>query len=155
MAYNFKSIADVEVVAEPSESANVLIEEDGVIKKAPKTAVGGGGDNNGEYDLDIYIECIDGGESYAHRINTINTFNNIKDKLLNGIKPKSKIIFTSKSWTNDDEYDVEIFDNAFVHYQPEDPSAERSCRITFLAYGSRYSPVIMLNPNGDIYITED
>jgi hypothetical protein len=41
MAYNFKSIADVEVVAEPTESANVLIEENGVIKKAPKTAVGG------------------------------------------------------------------------------------------------------------------
>ena len=44
MAYNFKSIADVEVVAEPTESANVLIEENGVIKKAPKTAVGGGGE---------------------------------------------------------------------------------------------------------------
>lgn len=45
MAYNFKSIADVDVVAEPSESANVLIEENGVIKKAPKTAVGGAGDS--------------------------------------------------------------------------------------------------------------
>lgn len=43
MAYNFKSIADVEVVAEPTESANVLIEEDGVIKKTPKNAVGGSG----------------------------------------------------------------------------------------------------------------
>lgn len=44
MAYNFKSIADVEVVAEPTESANVLIEENGMIKKAPKTAVGGADD---------------------------------------------------------------------------------------------------------------
>lgn len=52
MAYNFKSIADVEVVAEPAESANVLIEENGVIKKAPKTAVGGAG---GEADLVIVI----------------------------------------------------------------------------------------------------
>ena len=41
MSYEFKSVADVEVVAEPTESANVLIEENGVIKKAPKTAVGG------------------------------------------------------------------------------------------------------------------
>ena len=41
MAYEFKRLSDVEVVAEPSESANVLIEEGGVIKKAPKTAVGG------------------------------------------------------------------------------------------------------------------
>lgn len=37
----FKKLSDVEVVAEPAESANVLIEENGVIKKAPKTAVGG------------------------------------------------------------------------------------------------------------------
>ena len=42
MTYNFKSIADVEVVTEPTESANVLIEENGIIKKAPKSAVGGG-----------------------------------------------------------------------------------------------------------------
>lgn len=41
MAYNFKSIADVEVVETPAETANVLIEENGVVKKAPKTAVGG------------------------------------------------------------------------------------------------------------------
>jgi hypothetical protein len=39
----FKRLSDVEVVAEPTESANVLIEEDGIIKKAPKTAVGGAG----------------------------------------------------------------------------------------------------------------
>ena len=51
MAYNFKSIADVEVVAEPTESANVLIEENGVIKKAPKTAVGGNG--GGGFDFVI------------------------------------------------------------------------------------------------------
>ena len=39
----FKKLSDVEVVVEPTESANVLIEENGVIKKAPKTAVGGAG----------------------------------------------------------------------------------------------------------------
>lgn len=55
MAYNFKSIADVEVVAEPAESANVLIEENGVIKKAPKTAVGGAGGS--EADLVIRIDA--------------------------------------------------------------------------------------------------
>lgn len=40
MAFEFKKLSDVEIVEEPTESANVLIEEDGVIKKAPKTAVG-------------------------------------------------------------------------------------------------------------------
>ena len=43
MSYNFKSIADTQVVAEPSESVHVLIEENGEIKRAPKTAVGGSG----------------------------------------------------------------------------------------------------------------
>lgn len=52
MAYEFKKLSDVEVVAEPAESANVLIEEDGVIKKAPKTAVGGAGGGT-----DAVIEC--------------------------------------------------------------------------------------------------
>ena len=43
MTYNFKSVADVEVVEKPTTSANVLIEEDGIIKRASKSAVGGGG----------------------------------------------------------------------------------------------------------------
>ena len=42
----FKKLSDVEVVAEPTESANVLIEENGVIKKAPKTAVVGANDGS-------------------------------------------------------------------------------------------------------------
>lgn len=53
----FKRLSDVEVVAEPTESANVLIEENGVIKKAPKTAVGGAGGGGGETpDLVISID---------------------------------------------------------------------------------------------------
>jgi hypothetical protein len=46
----FKRLGDVEVVEDPSDVANVLIEEDGVIKKAPKTAVGGNGET-----LDLYL----------------------------------------------------------------------------------------------------
>lgn len=47
MAYEFKKLSDVEVVAEPTESANVLIEEDGVIKKVPKSTVGGSSSGGG------------------------------------------------------------------------------------------------------------
>lgn len=43
MAYEFKKLSDVAVVETPTDTANVLIEEDGVIKKAPKSAVGGAG----------------------------------------------------------------------------------------------------------------
>lgn len=41
MAFEFKKLSDVEVVEIPADTANVLIEENGIIKKAPKTAVGG------------------------------------------------------------------------------------------------------------------
>ena len=67
----FKRLSDVEVVAEPAESANVLIEENGVIKKAPKTAVGGGG--NTEWDARIFYDSrtgelffIEGGYNSIH-----------------------------------------------------------------------------------------
>ena len=51
MSYEFKKLSDVEVVEAPTDTANVLIEEDGVIKKAPKTAVGGAGTD--DYDVII------------------------------------------------------------------------------------------------------
>lgn len=54
MSYEFKRLSDVDIVETPSETANVLIEEDGVIKKAPKTAVGGAGGSSNEYDMIIH-----------------------------------------------------------------------------------------------------
>ena len=48
----FKRLSDVEVVAEPAESANVLIEENGVIKKAPKTTIGGFNGGSKVYYID-------------------------------------------------------------------------------------------------------
>lgn len=40
MAYEFTKLGNVVAVDSPSDAANVLIEEDGVIKRAPKTSVG-------------------------------------------------------------------------------------------------------------------
>ena len=42
MAYDFKRLGDVDLVDAPAENANVLIEENGIIKKASKDSVGGG-----------------------------------------------------------------------------------------------------------------
>jgi hypothetical protein len=42
MSYEFKKLSDAEVVATVSDSASILIEENGVIKRAPKDEVGGG-----------------------------------------------------------------------------------------------------------------
>lgn len=56
MAYEFKKLSEAEVVETPADTANVLIEEDGVIKKTPKTAVGGAGVEAGvEADMVIYV----------------------------------------------------------------------------------------------------
>lgn len=43
MALDFTRLSDVTLVEEATETANVLIEESGEIKKVPKTEVGGGG----------------------------------------------------------------------------------------------------------------
>lgn len=40
MAYEFKKLSEVDVVTTPANTANVLIEEDGVVKRVAKTAVG-------------------------------------------------------------------------------------------------------------------
>ena len=93
MAYNFKSIADVEVVAEPTESANVLIEEDGIIKKAPKTAVGGAG---GKYDA--VIEIIEGSSGYFNSVDVVlGDFATLKDILDNGEFPNVLIRYSDGS----------------------------------------------------------
>lgn len=72
----FKKLSDVEVVAEPTESANVLIEENGVIKKAPKSAVGGG--MGGSLMVKILVDQEAGTTSFDR------TYDEIKEVLDNG-----------------------------------------------------------------------
>ena len=78
----FRKLSDVEVVAEPAESANVLIEENGVIKKAPKTAVGGGDDSNYFITFDGY-EWDDNIQSYPILAATENLYQKMADRLTN------------------------------------------------------------------------
>lgn len=48
MAVEFKKLAGVDTVETATDAANVLIEEDGVIKRVPKTEVGGSGGSEPE-----------------------------------------------------------------------------------------------------------
>lgn len=84
----FKKLSDVEVVAEPMESANVLIEEDGVIKKAPKTAVGGG-----EWDAKIYIQGGGAGPSQSSFHLLEGSYNKVIQKIKNKEVPKISIFW--------------------------------------------------------------
>ena len=78
----FKRLSDVEVIAEPSESANVLIEEDGVIKKAPKTAVGGG-----STEWDAVIDIANDWLNESNYVFTSGSYADLKAKILAGEKP--------------------------------------------------------------------
>lgn len=43
MAYEFTKLSDVEIAESPSEAANILIEDNGIIKKTSLSSVGGNG----------------------------------------------------------------------------------------------------------------
>lgn len=150
----FKRLSDVEVVAEPAESANVLIEENGVIKKTPKTAVGGAGGNE---ELDLDIDMVDeGNRNWSYTTNFINTFENIKNKLLNGIKPKCKAKVSATAWAGNSSIKaVEVFDSLQAYYQPQDNAAEITERIVFLGVGAHVSPKIILLPDGELFVSHN
>jgi hypothetical protein len=63
MAYEFKKLSAVEAVETPADTANVLIEENGVIKKTPSSSFAGGGSSSsgGVFLIRVTREFIDGG----------------------------------------------------------------------------------------------
>ncbi len=84
MAYEFKKLSDVEVVETPTDSANVLIEENGVIKKVDKKLVG----PQEEYDAILYWEWIDSSPDYGSLTLEFGTYDAILSKLQNWEMPK-------------------------------------------------------------------
>lgn len=87
----FKKLSDVEVVETPMDTANVLIEEDGVIKKAPKSAVG-------------TVKSVNGAipdENGNVTIETAASWNDLKDKPfgegeLTVVVPETTVTVTSE-----------------------------------------------------------
>ena len=93
----FKKLSDVEVVESPSDASHVLIEEDGVIKKAPKTAVGGAGGSSAEPDLLITVMS---GINYATLDTstiTHGSVNNVMNAIRESRVPVIKIRFENLS----------------------------------------------------------
>ena len=95
----FKRLSDVEVVAEPTESANVLIEEDGVIKRAPKTEVGGAGGGEimdiilGVNGLPSFLYC---GSVDINRVTILEgSMEAARSAYAEGRIPKGKVVFTN------------------------------------------------------------
>lgn len=95
MAYEFKKLSNVDIVETPSETANVLIEEDGVIKKAPKTAVGGGS----EYDMIIQAEYTthpNNVPSSQYKIISTIGYDKILNKIEQGCKPNISLSYLQR-----------------------------------------------------------
>ena len=128
MAYEFKSIADVEVVEKPSDTANVLIEENGIVMKAPKAAVGGAGAisihyifyNNGNDSVIVSEGAYDALENM--RINKIPTllfiicWDNDNDRI-------DRIKFDTQ-FTKDESGSYEDWDGSYHCYIHPDNTAE-------------------------------
>ena len=74
---NYKKITDVDVLAEASETTNVLVEENGSLKKVPAAAMGGG---NGNFVfIDRHDPDADDDTAYTCSVTydeLVNMFNN-------------------------------------------------------------------------------
>lgn len=91
--YKFNRLADVESVDTASEISNVLIEEDGEIKKVPKTSIV----KPKDLDIDIVVDFDESGNEITnYTINSIDTFDNIKNKILNGEEINAKFKISMK-----------------------------------------------------------
>ena len=87
---DFKKLSEVAKIEEVSDESCVLVEENGVIKRAPKTAVGG----NGKYDMVIEycdLDYIDG--PYYVKV-VSGSYDVLREKLQNGERPNIRINFT-------------------------------------------------------------
>lgn len=100
MSYEFKRLSDVEVVEKPATAANVLIEENGVIKKAPKSAVGGG-----EWDLVIVDDYYDDVNSQTIES---GSYQNVYNKIMVD-KEEPKILIKYRHQYGDYCYGVRSF----------------------------------------------
>ena len=85
MSYDFRRLSDVDVVAEPTETANVLIEEIGVIKKTPKTAIGASGGSEWDAVINHIGNDFSVIENYEYES---GSYDSIKAKWDNGELPK-------------------------------------------------------------------
>lgn len=153
----FKKLSAVEMVDAVDQDTTVLIEKDGVIKRALKNEIGAQADwaetdsnspafikNKPECDLDIevvfsYYSNEDEGDGFniEYTVNSINTFNNIKNKIFGTSVPKCTARLSFQKWGNiESPYATEFIDGQVTHY-PENYMGDDSPEwIQFAFFGS-------------------
>ena len=113
----FKKLSAVDSVTTPKETAAVLIEEDGVIKKTPKNAIGAQADwaetdetnpafiknkpveEPEVYDLDITVTLnavyADADPDITYDVHHISSYDEVLEKISNGEALKVKVAFNT------------------------------------------------------------
>ena len=165
---NLKNITELPV-AESAEGLNLIVNDNGRAKQIAASAVGAQADwaetdENSpafiknkpveEWDLDWeLVGTYDEGNEdmeYIYTINSINTFENIKNKILSGIQPKCKVKESTTGWGNINSslrY-TESFDHMYAAYYPA--FQEASEYIVFNTYGIACAPALVLLPDNII-----
>lgn len=148
MAYNFKSIADVDIVNTPADNANILIEEDGVIKKVSKNEFS----PKEEFDLDISITVVndsEGNRTHEYVIANKKSFEEIKNKIVNGLPLNNKVICT----VGLSESTVPFYSMSTIWYgyYPIDSEGSGSPEyIYFEIECNGYTVLLILNPDNTV-----
>ena len=169
---NLKNITDLPV-AESAEGLNLIVNDNGSAKQIAASSVGAQADwavedetspafikNKPveEWDLDwelvgtFVIETNTDGEvtnenmNFEHTVNSINTFENIKNKILSGVQPKCKVKVTSTGWgnTNTSLMYTESFSSMFATYFPAFEENDEPEFIRLIVFSARCAPYIIL-----------
>ena len=102
MSYEFKTLGSVEALTKVPENANVLVEVDGAIKRAPGGALGG---NGGKYDL-VITDQTDNSNLVALNIDEGN-YQNVYNKIFNEHKVPNVLIKYRHAYGRADAIGVE------------------------------------------------
>ena len=140
----FKKLSAVDAVETVSETAHVLIEEDGVIKRAPKEEVGG---KKEEYDIDIVAFYDNGNNTWDYQVNKMCTYDELVAKLSSGLNPNMKI-FVEGDFSSEDQGYSYVED--FVKYFYVDSDGE--IWVCGCNKESWFSFEIGLCPSGETFI---
>ena len=114
----FKRLSDVEVVAEPTESANVLIEENGVIKRASKDKICGSEAENWDGIVDAGETTQYGLPTFEHYTPSAGIYDNVSKKMKNNEVPRVLLKWTYTN--NGASYVNTIVINNFILHGDEE-----------------------------------
>ena len=161
----FKKLSAVEMVEAVDQAATVLIEKDGVIKRAPKNEVNVQADwaetdssspafikNKPveEYVLDLDVTCNydPDADDWAidYNVNKIDTYANIKNRIFNGELQKCKCKTSCQEFGNENSgYTTEVIDG-LITCNPEIDGGDPE-HIAFGFWGFNIGCIAVLTPD--------